>query len=166
MNLRELQVGGECARAQARAAALFDLYNVATPVAQLGEGPAHYRRRLLSMAQSLLPADSPWRGVPVSSQSDDALGAVEAQLLDGQVTDFRRPVGPERSTVTLDDAGRKIRRFYGEPCWARLPCAQKPRRICGWSDAGRGRDSPEARQNQPVQMILRNGDVVPARGRA
>jgi hypothetical protein len=163
MNLRELQVGGECARAQARAAALFDLYSVATPVAQLGEGPTHYRRRLLSMAQSLLPADSPWRGVPVSSQSDDALGAVEAQLLDGQVAEFRRPVGPERSTVTLDDAGRKIKRFYGEPCWSRLPCAQAPRRVKWWSDAGRGRDSPEARQNAPVAVVLRDGSVRPLR---
>jgi hypothetical protein len=163
MNLRELQVGGECARAQARAAALFDLYNVATPVAQLGEGPVHYRRRLLSHGQSLLPQSSPWARVPISTQPDAALDSVESQIFDAEVEAFKQPVGPERSTVTLDDAGRKIKRFYGEPCWSRLPCAQAPRRVKGWSDAGRGRDSPEARQNAPVAVVLRDGSVRPLR---
>jgi hypothetical protein len=154
MDLREFQAGSECARAEARASELFNLYGRAVPRAQIGEGPSHYRRRLLETAAALLPAESPWRGVLASSQSDDALGAIESMMIERQIEAFKQPTGPERSTVTFDEANRPTRRFFGEPCWSRLPCFQQPRRVSSWSQGGRGSDSPTGRERSAARAAV------------
>jgi hypothetical protein len=145
MDLSEFQAGSECARAQSRAAALFDLYNRETPRPQVGENPNRYRRRLLETAAALLPATSPWRGVPISNQPDSALDSVEAALLDDQVADFRAPRGPLRQVEGRDEAGRTVRRFFGDPehTWARFKGVRRV--VTAWTTAGRGSDSPSGR---------------------
>jgi hypothetical protein len=161
MNMGEYEHGAACVAARSRAHALFSLYGVATPEPQFGEDLGRYRRRLLSMAQGLLPSSSPWRGVPVHQQPD--LDAVEAHLFDDQAAAFRAPIGPLRSVTEVDASNRPVRRFFGDPENTWGPFKGVRRLVTAWSSAGRGKDGPGPRANPVVAQVLRDGTTVPVR---
>jgi hypothetical protein len=147
MDVNQLRLASESARAQARADALLRLYGVQTPPPQVAEDLDRYRFRLLAMAQTFLPEGNPWRDANIGRQPSSALDSIEAAILDEGVREFRAPCGPLRSVVEFDASNRPVRRFYGDPreVWQTLPCHQMPRRVASWSQGGRGSDSPKGR---------------------
>ena len=160
MNIdREYNHGSALERVRGKASELFRLYNAPCPEPQFGEGVDRYRKRVLSVAALFLPDSSPWRSVNPHAQPDRALDAMERQIIDDSITAFKAPVGPLRSVVETDEAGRRIRKFYGSPedCWG--PFKGQQRRVAGWTSSGRGRDSPAARAAIPVSVRMSDGTV-------
>src|SRR6516164_7005853 len=51
------------------------------PEPTLTESPGHYRRKVLSHAQLLLPENDQWRAVDVNDLNSDALVVAERQIL-------------------------------------------------------------------------------------
>jgi len=80
-----------------------------------GEDLVSYRQRLLAGVQS---RSQTWRGVHLP-RSQDALAPIEQQILTEATNSLTDPgnykPGELRAIVSLDQTGRKITRFYGDP---------------------------------------------------
>jgi hypothetical protein len=89
------------------------------PGYQAGENVAAYHVRLVS---GLIPYGRHQK-MTVDSLAQTAragaLGIIAEQVFEDAITYGKRPSGPLREVPTPDDAGRTIRRFFGDPsgCW-------------------------------------------------
>jgi hypothetical protein len=143
---------------------LFAIHNAVPPGRQLGESNTDYRRRVLNIAQSLLPADHPWAGQNLHRQPESALSAIERAVVDDCVADFKKPTGPLRElSETCARTGRVTTRFFGDPsaCWE--PFKQQPRRVVGWTNEGRGEKSQLALNKAAArEHVLREAGLYEA----
>lgn len=103
---------------QARADSVFQSLGMKAPRPLDGEQQMPYRRRLLKLLQ---PHSEAWKGVDLSVMSADsqAFANIETHIFnDAQVaakSPARIGAGKLVESITLDDAGRKIRTFHGDP---------------------------------------------------
>jgi hypothetical protein len=127
----------EYRRAQARADAVAQAFGDAAPRWLEGERLTQYRARLLRPYQKYSNA---WRDVPLPSfPSDKALDTVESQVFAAALEEARQPTsltvkpGELVERVVTDDAGRRVRKFYGDPevCWG--PFKTPSRLVTAWN---------------------------------
>ena len=119
--------------AQSRADSISRQFGGAASPPLAGERLLAYRKRLLAKFQKYSPA---WRGVDLSRFSDDGLAVAESQIYADAEREATHPThlrpGELVERVEIDDSGRRIRRFYGDPagCWDvfKMPS----RRVVGW----------------------------------
>jgi hypothetical protein len=123
----------------------------------MDESDTSYMRRLLSTAKR---HSDQWSAVDINRVPTDALPVVFRQVVDDGVTRFKAPLGELRQHVTLDDSGRKIRRFYGDTsyCWDVF----KPnviKRVTGWNQKGYGKGANAPGATRPVGTLMSDGSV-------
>jgi hypothetical protein len=126
----------------------FQIHGERAPQPQFGEGLPEYRRRILAVAQHLLPPQDRelWAGVNLHAQPERALAGIEHSILDKAVARFKSNTGPLRELgETCPRTGRTTVKFFGDPanCWDQFAGVRQ--RVTGWTDAGRGRNSVHAR---------------------
>jgi hypothetical protein len=98
------------------------------PEPTLTESPGHYRRKVLSHAQLLLPENDQWRAVDVNDLNSDALVVAEKQILSALRSAQQHPASVASSAAGRPDSiqpgirvvehhdgnGLKMRTFHGE----------------------------------------------------
>jgi hypothetical protein len=151
----DAEIAGAAEHFRTRSDEAFALHGVRAPQIESGEPLGHYRQRLLNNLK-LFAKESPFKTVDFRSVHASNLAPFEAQLIDQAVADFKKPVGPLRQMIQVDDAGRKIRRYFGDPeaCWGQFK--GHVQRVTRWNtDLGRGANAPGA--NKPVAMLMADG---------
>lgn len=99
-----------------------------------GETLTEYRQRLLSKVKE---HSARWKGVDVRKLTGAALDTAETQVYAdawAAATDASNvPVGTLRQVIEVDETGRTIRKFYGDPeaCWG--PFKQPTRIVTAWN---------------------------------
>jgi hypothetical protein len=127
-----------------RLAAVFKFNGTVPPEPKCGEGPEPYRARALSYAQNLLPRGHAWSSMPLRHVP---LDVAERFLVADRVAEFKRPVGKLRVvTEQCPRTGRVTTKFYGDPEHTWGPFKGVAQRITGFTSAGRGADSPHAKE--------------------
>lgn len=157
-NRGNVEFAATLAHYQRRADSAFQLHGLAAPAPGIGESLSDYRTRLLS---NLAPYSSPqYRAISFHRMKDDAtIGNFEKLLIDGAITNFKRPEGPLRPLVRRDAADRKIIEWYGDEreCWKPFANGGKPGKIN--FEMCTGKNAPGARQ--PVATVMSDGTTVP-----
>jgi len=116
---RKLRADDYKAQTRARANKIFSLMNQECPPPFSDEAGLTYRRRILQDLKHLSPT---FKDINLHAIADaDAFRAVETQIYADADRAARNPAtwagGGDtlREVVELDEAGRKIKSFYGEP---------------------------------------------------
>jgi flagellar biosynthesis GTPase FlhF len=97
-----------------------------------GETYDAYRRRLLGTVKS---HSAQWKDVDLTAFGDKALDTVEAQIYadayQTAISPASVPVGTLREHISMDDTGRKIKTYTGDPgaCWDMFKA--QPRLVAG-----------------------------------
>jgi hypothetical protein len=126
------------------------------------EGVNSFMRRLMIAGQVLLPPESEWSGQDISAMADSVLPLAFKGIFRDGVAEFTKNKGPLREVVTIDDANRKVKKFYGSPgsCWDVF--SGPLQRVVEWNnDAARGANAAGARF-VPATVDRLTGKVVEA----
>lgn len=99
---------------QARADEALRLANLAAPPIAAGELMRDYRRRLLHQVQTHCDVAPELRNIRAATLPREVLPIFEKQIIGGAVARFERPVGPLRSCVRRDHAGRETTMWFGD----------------------------------------------------
>jgi hypothetical protein len=129
------EMSAECREAQARADRVAQQFGDSAPPPLMGELPEQYRRRLISAYARYSKA---WRGTDLTPLAGKALDTVEVQVYADAMQEARQPTsltlnpGELVERVVTDDAGRRTRRFFGDPeaCWGAFKMPS--RLVVGW----------------------------------
>ncbi len=130
--LRE-ELRAEYLKHQVRADRVAKQFGDATPPPLAGEGLPQYRRRLLEPLQKHSAA---WKGVSLHRADESLLRVAETQILADAQREATAPTnlrpGQLVERIEIDETGRKIRKFYGDPeaCWG--PFKQPVRIVTKW----------------------------------
>jgi hypothetical protein len=101
------------------------------PAPVLTQSPRSYRRDVLRFAQTFLPENDQWRGIPsaeIDRMDSTTIGVVESQILDALRTAAQHPASVAMSAAgrpdslcpgiryveTRDNNGQMVRTFHGE----------------------------------------------------
>lgn len=146
-------LAGAAEHFKAKADTVLRLHGQAAPAIHPDENMADYRRRLLGCVRP--HTEGRLRDVDTSKLHPSMLDNFERTMINDTVTAFKRPTGPLRMATERDDAGRAIRRFYGDPenCWGVFkPPVQN---IATFTPGiGRGADSPHARGERAAAAAM------------
>ena len=145
---------------QSAANELFSLHGRAADAPAIGETDENYQRRLLESAKIYSDTLVAFDFVGPRAQPREFLPSAWNSVVADGVRSFKKPVGSLRQVTTVDDSGRHMRHFYGDPenVWA--PFKAVPRLAAFNPNAGRGANAPGA--IKPVGVVMSDGSVRPA----
>jgi len=141
--------------AQARAERAYRIHGLRPPEPTFGEPLLQYRRRLV---QPLMAHSDQWKRVSAWKLDSQSVGIAEAQCIADAIEKFEAPTGALRMEETRDDAGRTIRRFYGDPeeTWGIFKQVPLYARFDFWN-VGRGPNAPGVAK--PVATLMSDGST-------